>query len=84
MFYTIDTSLNGMIEEDEYLEFSIAYGGCSDTKQIRRFQNKVKTRLTGLLTKNYGTINNFLSQFSDPIPIDSLASKLKTMGLTNN
>jgi Ca2+-binding EF-hand superfamily protein len=32
MFYNIDTSLNGLISRDEFLEFSIAYGGCSDAK----------------------------------------------------
>lgn len=32
MFYNIDTSLNGLISRDEFLEFSIAHGGCSDAK----------------------------------------------------
>ena len=56
MFYAIDTSLNGLISEDEFLQFSIAYGGCSDPKQIRKYQNQVKSKLIGLITKKYGTL----------------------------
>lgn len=56
MFYAIDTSLNGLISQDEFLEFSIAYGGCTDAKEIRKFQNKTKTRFNTLLLKKYNSI----------------------------
>ena len=32
MFYAIDTSLNGLISEDEFQEFALAYGGGANPK----------------------------------------------------
>lgn len=84
MFYNIDTSLNGLISRDEFLEFSIAYGGCSDAKQIRRYQNQIKSKLYNLIMKKHGSLDSFLTTFKDPIPIDKLASALKQLGLNNS
>lgn len=84
MFYAIDTSLNGLISEDEFLEFSIAYGGCSDPKQIRKYQSKVKIKLVNLIIKKHGSLDKFLEGLRDPASIDKISSELKSLGLSAN
>ena len=39
MFYAIDTNFNGILDEDEYLQFLCAYGG-AESKDAHRFQKK--------------------------------------------
>jgi Ca2+-binding EF-hand superfamily protein len=60
MFYAIDTSLNGLISEDEFEEFSLAYGGGASAKKLRKFQKKVKSKLGGFIVGKYGTLEAFL------------------------
>lgn len=55
LFYAIDYNFNGLISEEELTEFSIAYGGCTDAKEIRKFEKKVKSKLAELIKQKKGS-----------------------------